>query len=370
MFKKPIYVTHPTLAPLEEVSKYLARIWETGIISNDGPLLQEFEDKLKTKFEVPYLSVVLNGTIGLQMAIKALDLKGEIITTPFTYVATVCAINWEGCKLIFCDIDPDTLNMDVNKIEALITPDTVAIMPVHIFGVACDVEAIEKIAKKHNLKVIYDAAHAIGTEINGQSIFNYGDISVTSMHATKLLNSGEGGFCVTPFQEIDQRLREIRFYGHDADREITTQGLNGKMTEIHAAVGLANLPYYDGILADRKQKYLYYKELLSDLSGISLQKVERDESNYSYFPVVFESEELLLTVEKSLREKNIYCRRYFYPSINQNQKIVEVQSAPISESISPRIMCLPLSYQMQMEEIQKIAAEVRKELKLKVFREI
>lgn len=208
------------------------------------------------------------------MAIRALKLKGEIIISSFTWVATVSAIKWEGCTPVCCDIDPETLNIDPSKIEDLINDNTVAIMPVHVFGNPCDVEAIEAIAKKHNLKVIYDAAHAIGSTWKGESLLNYGDINGTSLHATKLLNTGEGGGCITKDEALGKKLERIRFFGHDEQKNIVEDGFNGKMTEVHAALGLANLKYYDEVLADRKTKYLNYVELLKDCPGIVFQKLQ------------------------------------------------------------------------------------------------
>ena len=360
---KPTYVTQPTLASLSEYTAYLEKVWESGILTHNGPLVQQLETDIKKKLNLEHLSIVLNGTIAIQMAIKALDLKGEIITTPFTWVATVSAIKWENCTPIFCDINPETLTLDPDKIEALITDKTVAIMPVHIFGTACDVEEIEKIAKKHKLKVIYDAAHAIGTEFKGKSVLEWGDISTISMHATKLFNTGEGGACITTSDTLDKRLQRIRFFGHNEEKDIVEDGFNGKMTEIHAALGLANLKYFDDVLVDRKKKYKLYKERLSQNNKIKFQKIVENETNYSYFPVIFESEELLLTIEKALNENQIFPRRYFYPSVNTYTKIVEYNSTPISEDISKRIMCLPLYFNLDEKEIENICTIINEVIK-------
>lgn len=352
---KPVYVTQPSLAPLSECTEYLEKVWASGVLTHNGPLVRQLEADLRAKLNLRHCTIVLNGTIALQMAIKALDLKGEIITTPFTWVATVSAIKWEGCEPVFCDINPDTLNIDEEKIEALITDRTVAIMPVHVFGTACNIEKIEQIAKKYNLKVIYDAAHAVGTTYKGKSILEYGDISATSLHATKLFNTGEGGACITNSEELDKRLQRIRFFGHNDAKDIVEDGFNGKMTEIHAALGLANLKYFDEVLEDRKMKYSRYKDLLKGLAGIRFQKIKEDETNYSYFPVTFESEERLLSVEKALNKNNIFPRRYFYPSVNTYIKIVNYQPTPVSEDISKRILCLPLYYSLSFDEINIIA---------------
>ena len=289
MENKNIYVTMPTLAPLEEVNELMKGIWASGIMTHNGPLVQRFEKECAEHLGVPNLVSCVNGTIGLQMAIRALQLKGEIITTPFTFIATISSIVWEGCTPVFVDIDPETLCIDPKKIEEKITYHTVGIMPVHVFGNCCDIEAIDAIAKKHKLKVIYDACHSVGVNYKGQSIFNYGDISVTSFHATKMLNTTEGGGCFSRDKELDEKLRRIRFFGFENHADIVEDGTNGKMTEVHAAVGLANLKYLDAALADRKKKYALYKDALSKHSSLTFQKINKG-CNYSYFPVIFKDE--------------------------------------------------------------------------------
>ncbi|PKP05675.1 MAG: aminotransferase DegT [Bacteroidetes bacterium HGW-Bacteroidetes-5] len=355
MNNKSIYVTKPTLAPLEEYFDVLKGVWERGILTHNGPVVQNLEKQLAEKLNINYLIAVSNGTIALQMAIKALDLKGEIITTPFTWIATVSAIKWEGCSPIFCDIDPHTLNLDPKKIEELITDKTVAIMPVHVFGNPCDVNTIESIAKKHNLKVIYDAAHAVGSTYNGKSILEYGDISATSFHATKLFNTAEGGACITTNNELYEKIQRIRFFGHNQSKDIVEDGFNGKMTEVHAALGVANMKYYDDVLSDRKKKYNYYHNALSPLNFLYFQKFEIGEPNYSYFPVIFDSEERLLKIENKLNKEKIFPRRYFYPSINTYTNIVDYQKCPVSENISKRILCLPLFWNISNNQINRIA---------------
>lgn len=354
MSNKKIFVTQPSLAPLEEYVEILKGVWERGILTHNGPLVQQLEKDLESKLGLDYFTVVSNGTIAIQMAIKALELKGEIITTPFTWVATVSAIKWEECTPVFCDIDPDTLNIDPTKIEALITDKTVAIMPVHVFGNPCDVEAIAAIAQKHGLKVIYDAAHAIGSTYKGSSLLTYGDIAATSLHATKLLNTAEGGGCITTDAALDARLKRIRFFGHDENKDIVEDGFNGKLTEVHAALGLANLKYYDEVLEDRKKKYQYYIEQLQQAEGVRFQEVKSGETNYSYFPIIFDSEERLLQVEKALNAADIFPRRYFYPSVNTYTKVVAYQACPVSEDISERILCLPLYLNLEEGEQDKI----------------
>lgn len=355
MESKPIYVTMPSLAPLDEYVELLKGVWERGILTHNGPLVQQFENDLCKKLNLKNFVAVSNGTIAIQMAIKALELKGEIITTPFTWIATVSAIKWEGCTPIFCDIDPETLNINHNKIEALINDKTVAILPVHVFGNPCDVEAIEAIAKKHKLKVIYDGAHAIGSTHKGKSLLEYGDITATSLHATKLLNTVEGGGCITTNPDLQEKLKRIRFFGHSDAKDIVEDGFNGKMTEVHAALGLANLKYYDEVINDRKEKYKYYKDSLSEINGISFQVEKYGETNFSYFPIILNSESLLLKIEKSLNDNNIFPRRYFYPSVNTYKQIVLYKEMPQSEDVAKRILCLPLYYTLSKQSIIDIS---------------
>ena len=244
-----IPITKPFLPPLEEYQKYLEGIWKRQWLTNMGPLASELEMKLKEHLGLKHLLFVTNGTVALQMAIKALDLQGEIITTPFSFVATTSSIVWEGCTPVFADIDKDTLNIDATKIEAAITDKTTAILATHVYGNPCDVVAIEEIAKKHNLKVIYDGAHAFGVEVNGRSIFEYGDISICSLHATKLYHSGEGGLIVTKDSVLLKKIASMRNFGFAGSEAFSELGINGKNSEFHAAMGLANIPHIE---ADRK----------------------------------------------------------------------------------------------------------------------
>lgn len=356
--KKPIYVTQPSLAPLDEYTEILKGVWERGILTHNGPLVQKLEKDLEAKLGLSHLSIVSNGTIAIQMAIKALELKGEIITSPFTWVATLSAIQWEGCTPVFSDIDPETLNMDPDLIEAQISDKTVAIMPVHVFGNPCDVDAIQAIADKHGLKVIYDAAHAMGSEYNGRSLLSYGDISATSLHATKLFNTAEGGACITNDAELDKRLRRIRFFGHNEQKDIVMEGFNGKLTEVHAALGLANMKYYDEVLEARKSYYDYYKSELEKISSLTFQKISGGAPNYSYFPVIFDSEASLVAVEKALAEKKIYPRRYFYPSVNTLNNIVSYVPMPKSEDVAKKILCLPLYFKLLESDVEEIIATI------------
>jgi len=359
MSNSPIFVTQPSLAPLDEFTELLKGVWERGILTHNGPLVQRLEKEICEKLRLNHFITVTNGTIAIQMAIKALGIKGEIITTPFTWVATLSAIQWEGCTPVFCDIELDTLNMDPSKIEAAITENTVAIMPVHVFGNPCDVEGIDAIAQKHGLKVIYDAAHAIGSTYKGKSLLDYGDISATSLHATKLLNSAEGGACITKTKELSEKIKRIRFFGHNDAKDIVEEGFNGKITEVHAALGIANLKYYDEVLQDRKTKYAFYKEALQGLPNVRFQAIKFGEANYSYFPIIFDTEEQLLRVEKALHEVQIFPRRYFYPAVNTFTAIVPYVEMPIAEDIAKRILCLPLYWNLEIDQLKRIVEIIR-----------
>ncbi len=360
--RKPIYVTMPTLAPLEEVNDLMGGIWESGIMTHNGPLVQRFEKEVCEYLKVPNMVSCCNGTLALQMAIKALGKQGEIITSPFTFIATVSSIMWEHCTPVFVDIDPETLNIDPKKIEKRITCHTVAIMPVNVFGNNCDFEAIDAVAKAHNIPVIYDACHSVGATYKGESVFKQGDMSVTSFHATKMLNTAEGGGVFTLNKEIDEKLRRIRFFGFENHSDIVEDGFNGKMTEAHAAIGIANLKYLDKALKDRKEKYARYVEILSQNPEISFQKIITG-CNYSYFPAIFKNEETTLKVIAALNAENFFPRRYFYPSVNTFTKLVPYVEMPKSEDIASRILCLPLHIRMTMSEIEEIAELTLKAIK-------
>ena len=359
--RKPIYVTMPTLAPLQEVNQLMESIWESGIMTHNGPLVQRFEKEVCEYLGVPRMVSCCNGTMALQMAVKALGKTGEIITSPFTFIATISSIMWEHCTPVFVDIDPETLNIDPKKIEERITCHTVAIMPVHVFGNACEIEEIDAIAKKHGLSVIYDAAHAMGVQYKGRSIMEYGDMSCTSFHATKMLNTAEGGGVFTLNEELDAKLRRIRFFGFENHADIVEDGFNGKMTEVHAAVGIANLRYLDQALADRKAKYARYKEILGQNPDIRFQKITSD-CNCSYFPAIFKDEATALKVIESLSAVQVFPRRYFYPSVNTFTKLVPYVPMPVSEDIAARILCLPLHIGMSMEDVEFIAETTLKAL--------
>src|SRR5690554_4002385 len=282
-----IPITKPFLPPKEEYEKYLKDIWERNWLTNNGPLTQELEKKVKAHLKVKNLLFVTNGTIALQMAIRGLDLSGEIITTPFSFVATTSSIVWEGCTPVFVDIDPQSFNIDPSKIEAAITPRTQAILATHVYGNPCNVLAIEKIAKKHDLKVIYDGAHAFGVEVKGRSIFEYGDISICSLHATKLYHSGEGGLIITQDPKLLKKLRFIRNFGFNGPVAFAELGINGKNSELHAALGLTNLKYIDKIHNQRKLLTEEYDRLLKNEKIIKPLWHQDASLNYAYYPILF-----------------------------------------------------------------------------------
>ena len=349
-----IPVTKPFLPPQAIYQSYLDGIWKRQWLTNMGPLANDLELKLKETLNIKHLLFVTNGTVALQMAIKALDLKGEIITTPFSFVATTSTIVWENCKPIFVDIDPDSLNIDANKIEAAITSKTSAILATHVYGNPCDVEKIEQIAKKHNLKVVYDAAHAFGVEIKGKSIFEYGDISTCSLHATKLYHSVEGGLVITKDPELLKKLAYIRNFGFDGPENFAELGLNGKNSEFHAAMGLANLKYLTLIQEKRKELCLRYDQKLQTLKAFRPLWHHDSENNFSYYPIVFESEDLMQNCIENLKKHEIFTRRYFYPSLATSLPYVENTHLPLTEDIAKRVLCLPLYYDLTIEEVDLI----------------
>ena len=350
-----INVTKTFFPPLEEYQEQLQRIWMNQWLTNRGELVLELEEKLKKYLKVNHILVTNNGTIPIQIALKLLGNGGEIITTPFSYVATSAAIVWEHCTPVFVDIHPEYLTIDETKIEAAITDKTTAILATHVFGNPCHVEAIEAIAKKYNLKVIYDAAHAFGVTYNGTAIFEYGDVSTCSFHATKLFHTGEGGALFAKDEDLQHQLFYSHNFGHDGPLTFHGLGINGKISELQAAMGLAVLPHMETILAERKRVVDFYNQNL-DVTKVQTLKIrENTEWNYSYYPIVFEDEDTLLRVQKALNEEQIFPRRYFYPSLNTIPYVASV-SMSISESIASRILCLPLYVELQQNDIQKIVS--------------
>ncbi len=349
-----INVTKPFLPDIDDYIGYLRGIWERNWLTNNGPLVNDLELRLKDYLDAKHLLFMGNGTIALQIAIKALDLKGEIITTPFSFIATTSSIVWEGCEPVFADIDKDTFNIDPAKIEAAITDKTTGILATHVFGNPCDIEAIEQIARKHHLKVIYDAAHCFGTKYKGRHVFNYGDISTASFHATKLYHTIEGGAVVTNDPDLLKKMVHMRNFGFESFESFAGVGINGKNSEFHAAMGLVNLKSVDDILKARKEQSKIYDKELATLN-VKRPKIQAGaEWNYSYYPVVFKTESDLLKSLKSLNDNWIYPRRYFYPSLS-GVNYVKKYETPVSDDIAKRILCLPLYHSMKAEDIAFIS---------------
>ena len=348
-----INVTKPFLPPQERYEAYINDIWSRNWLTNNGPLVQQLEIGLEKYLGVNNLLFLNNGTIALQIAIKALALKGEVITTPFSYVATTSSIVWENCTPVFVDIDKASFNIDASKIEAAITPQTSGILVTHVFGNPCDVEALQAIADKHQLKLIYDAAHCFGVKYKGKSLLEYGDISTISFHATKLYHTIEGGAVITKSEELKEKMSYLRNFGHGGNYNYEGVGINGKNSEFHAAMGLANLEYADEILAKRKELYLLYKEKLQGANLQFQQITDNTDYNYAYFPVVFKDEDTLLATQKRLTAQNIHARRYFYPSLH-HLPYVASKSLPIAEKISTSILCLPFYHTLSKFVIDRL----------------
>ncbi len=352
-----INVTKSYLPPLEEYVHCLEGIWERGQLTNNGPLVKELEARLKEYLGVKHLFFVSNGTIALQIAIKALDLHGEIITTPFSYVATTSSIVWEGCQPVFVDIDPETLCLNPELIEAAITPRTTAILAVHVYGHPCDVECIETIARWHGLKVIYDAAHAFGVRYKERSLLVHGNIATLSFHATKLFHTVEGGALVTDDDDVAGRIAYMRNFGHRGQEDFWGLGVNGKNSEFHAAMGLCVLPKVPELISRRKATSALYDELLSGSDVVRPRHPSDTDYNFAYFPVLFASEEELLRVHSTLNDHGIFPRRYFYPSLNT---LGYVTNRPVqfAERAARRVLCLPLSAEMTAEDVRRVVAGI------------
>jgi dTDP-4-amino-4,6-dideoxygalactose transaminase len=348
-----INVTKSYLPDIEKYKSYIDEIYKSGWLTNQGPLVQKLEARLKEYLGVKHIILVSNGTIALDIAYKVLELKGEVITTPFSFVATTSSLMIGGLKPIFADIDEKSLNLNPNNIEKLITPNTSAILPVHVFGNACEVEKIEQIAKKHNLKVVYDAAHAFDVKYKEKSVLNYGDISTISFHATKLFHTIEGGAIITNDDELASKIRYFINFGIKNAQEIPYVGTNAKMNEFEAAMGLCVLDDIEEIKEKRKIIIETYRKELKNLVEFQEQNKNATE-NYSYMPVVFKSEDELLKVQKALNEKEIYPRRYFYPSLDTLDYIEPKQECKMSRDISKRILCLPLFVGLEELEAMKI----------------
>jgi dTDP-4-amino-4,6-dideoxygalactose transaminase len=355
-----INVTKTFLPPFEEYMEILKKTWDKHWITNRGPLTLELEEKLKDYLGVDNILITNNGTVPLQIAIKLLGIGGEIITTPFSYVATTAVIVWENCKPVFVDIDPKCLTIDETQIEAAITPKTTAILATHVFGNPCNIEAIKSIADKYNLKVIYDAAHCFGVKYKGESIFNFGDISTCSFHATKLFHTGEGGAMFSKNEILRKQFFHAHLFGHNGPYEFIGLGLNGKISDLQAAMGLSLLPHIEKIISCRKRAVDFYNHRLDFSNFDKLELRAGTEWNYSYYPVIFKSEKILLEKMEILAKQNIFPRRYFYPSLNTIE-YAKGKKMPISESVSTRVLCLPLFADLNESDQEKICTSLNGE---------
>ena len=366
MSTKPIYVTQPHLPPLEELIPYLEQIWSTRLLTNNGPFHAQLEAALCEYLGVEHLALFSNATIGLVTALQALRINGEVITTPFSFVATAHSLLWNGIKPVFVDIDPKTLNLDPSKIEAAITPQTTAIMPVHCYGNPCDVDAIQAIADNYNLKVIYDAAHAFGVQCHCGSVLKHGDLSVISFHATKVFNTFEGGAIVCPDGRTKQHIDNLKNFGFVNETTVVAAGINGKMNEFSAALGLLQLKHIDKALARRQEIDHRYRQLLSNVPGITcVGGVGQAVANYSYFPVLVEKDYSISrdALYQCLKDRNIYGRRYFYPLISNFPMYRSLPSAqrsnlPVANQMADRVLCLPIYPALTDSEVESIVAAI------------
>lgn len=362
-----VYVTSPLLPPLEEFIPYLEQIWDNKYLTNAGPFHQQLEKALAEYLGVEHLCLFSNGTLALLTALQALRITGEVITTPYSFVATSHSLLWNGLTPVFADIDPVTCNIDSSKIEQLITPATSAILPVHCYGIPCDVDKIQKIADDWGLKVIYDAAHAFGVKKNSQSILNCGDLSILSFHATKVFNTIEGGAIICPDAKMKQRIDYLKNFGFAGETTVVAPGINGKMNEVQAAFGLLQLQHIDKALVARAEIYQRYCTLLDNIDGISyFQAPEEVEWNHAYFPITVDADYPLTRDQlyEVLKEQNIYSRRYFYPLISSFSMYRHLPSAhsnnlPIAEAIAQKILCLPIFPDLSAEDLARVVDIIR-----------
>lgn len=353
--QKSIPVTRPFLPPIEDYQEYLQQIWDRAWLTNNGPVLLQLEAELKNYLKLQHLAVVSNGTVAIQIAIRALNIRGKVITTPFTYIATSSSIVWEHCQPVFCDICADDFNIDPDKIEDLIDVDTTAIIATHVFGAPCAVDRIHEIASRYDLKVIYDAAHAFDVTYGGKSLLGYGDLSTISFHATKTFNTVEGGAVTGNNPELMEQLRYLRNFGHHGPYVFERVGINGKMSELHAAMGLCNLKYIDTVIDERKRRKHLYLQLL-DTSKVTLQRVPQEVENSTYMPILLKDEKTLKEVEHILANNHYGTRRYFYPPLHQLPFLTDEKTQlSVTEDISSRILCLPLYSDLEIDHIEKIS---------------
>jgi dTDP-4-amino-4,6-dideoxygalactose transaminase len=366
---EPIYVTRPFLPPLEEFNEYLEQIWESKKLTNKGPYHELFEKKLAEYLNVKYVSLFSNGTLALISALQTLRITGEVITTPFSFVATTHALNWNGIKPVFCDVDPATYNLDPNKIEAAITPRTTAVLPVHVYGNPCDVKAIQEIAGTYGLKVIYDACHAFGVTLDGNSILNFGDLSVLSFHATKVFTTFEGGAIICHDETTKKRIDFLKNFGFAGETTVVAPGINAKMNEFQAALGVLQLKYVGQSIQKRKDIVTLYRHNLRDVPGITyLEDIPLVRHNYAHFPILIDKDIFGKSrddVYNALKNKNIFTRRYFYPLISQFPTYRGLESAnsnnlPVAEDITQKILCLPIYPDLDLDIALNIAKEIKK----------
>ena len=352
---KSIPVTKSFLPSIEEYMSFVQRAYDNAWLTNRGELVQELEGKLANYLELDESKIICmnNGTIPLQIALKLLGNGGEVITTPFSYVATTATIVWENCTPVFVDIDPDYLTIDETKIEEAITEKTTCILATHVFGNPCNIEEIERIAKKHNLKVIYDAAHCFGVKYKDKSIFEYGDISTCSFHATKIFHTAEGGAAFCKDEDLYHKIFYSHNFGHNGPHDFHDVGINGKISELHASMGLAVLPHMETILLERKKVIDFYNQNF-DFNKLKALKIrENTKWNYSYYPIIFSDEATFLKVEQELNQRDIFPRRYFYPSLNKLNYLCN-KEMKVSESVASRVLCLPLYHGLNLEQVDEI----------------
>lgn len=361
--KEPIYVTRPNLPLLEKLQPYLEEIWKNKILTNNGPFHQQFEIELAKYLGVEYVNLFANATIALVVGLQALRITGEVITTPFSFVATTHALKWNGITPVFCDIEEKTLNIDPDKIEALITPKTTAIMPVHVYGHPCNTERIQDIADKYGLKVIYDAAHAFGIKMKNKNLMLEGDMSVLSFHGTKLFTTFEGGAVITKDEKLKKRIDFLKNFGFADEVTVIAPGINGKMNEFQSVIGLLSLEIVEEEIANRKKVAETYFDLLDGIKGIKMFKeFDGFDYNYAYFPVLINEEESGISREElynEFRKENIYARRYFYPLISNMPSYRSLPSAtkenlPVANKIAEQVLCLPIYGKLSKNEIDII----------------
>lgn len=361
MSDQPVFVTQPSLPPLEDFLPYLEKIWSNKILTNNGPFHQEFEAALCKYLGVKHLSLFTNATIALITALQALRISGEVITTPYSFVATAHSLMWNNIKPVFADVSLQSCNLDPYQIEKMITPETTAIMPVHCYGQPCDVEKIQTIANKYNLKVIYDAAHAFGVKHNGQSVLQYGDLSILSFHATKVFNTFEGGAIICQDEQTKQRIDSLKNFGFANETTVIATGINGKMSEFNAALGLLQLKYIDHALERRRQIDHLYRLQLSEISGLIPMTQTGNHLNQSYFPIMVTPAYPISRDQlyEQLKRNNIYSRRYFYPLISDFPMYRNLSSAqeallPNARELANRVICLPIYPALKDSEIQRV----------------